>query len=205
MKTRTQYLTTIAAAAIAAFGLSSCSKDDHKHTEEGNKHTEEGHKHTEEGHKHAEEGHKHAEEGHKHTEEGNKHAEEGHHHAKKAGPNGGRVITAFEPHAEFFVTGERKVRITFVDDDFKPVAAATQVASVIAGDRANPTELSFAADGDTLLSDKALPAGDNFPVVVLIKAGTDSDEVIANFQCNLKDCPTCDFKEYACICDHDEE
>ena len=181
MKPRTSYLTTIAAIPIAAFGICSCSKDDHKHDEDGHKHDEHGHHHTEKGHKHD---------------------EHGHHHTKKTGPNGGRVLTDFEPHAEFLVTDDRKVRITFVDDDFKPKAAATQVASVLAGDRANLTELSFTADGDTLLSDKALPAGDNFPVNVIIKAGTDSDEVIAKFQCNLLDCPTCDFKEYACICPH---
>ena len=47
----------------------------------------------------------------------------GHTHAKKeAGPNGGRLLTALEPHAEFFVLPDRRVQITFLDAQDKPVA-----------------------------------------------------------------------------------
>jgi hypothetical protein len=95
------------------------------------------------------------------------------------------------------------VRITFVDDDFKPIAAGTQVVSVIAGDRQAPVNLSFATEGNSRISDKTLPEGEDFPVVVLIKADKESDGFAARFQCNLHDCPTCNFKEYACTCDHE--
>jgi hypothetical protein len=186
MKAKTQLLPSLAATFIAALALSSCDK--HDHDKEGRHHDEEGNNHAEEGHQHAEEGHQ--------------HHEDDHAHAKKAGPNGGRVLTNVEPHAEFFVTDNRKVRITFVDDDFKPIAAGAQVISVIAGDRQNPVNLSFATEGNSLISDKPLPEGKDFPVVVMIKADKESDEVTAKFQCNLHDCPTCDYKEYACTCDH---
>ena len=178
MKAKTQLLPSLAATFIAALALSSCDK--HAHDKEGRQHAEEGH----------------------HDEEGHQHHEDDHAHAKKAGPNGGRVLTNVEPHAEFFVTDDRKVRITFVDDDFKPIAAGAQVISVIAGDRQNPVNLSFATEGNSLISDKPLPEGKDFPVVVMIKADKESDEVTARFQCNLHDCPTCDYKEYACTCDH---
>ena len=39
------------------------------------------------------------------------------HEKKEAGPNGGKILTAMEPHAEFFVTSDRKVQITFLGQD----------------------------------------------------------------------------------------
>ena len=83
-------------------------------------------------------------------------------HAKKiAGPNGGKIITAVEPHAEFYVTPEHKVRITFLDEQNTAIAVADQTVDVICGDRSNPTILSFAkdTDGNSLISDGTLPAG----------------------------------------------
>ena len=84
-----------------------------------------------------------------------KHKDGGHdeqdHEKVIAGPNGGRVLTVVEPHAEFLVTDDRKVQIAFVDDDIKLVPAAAQVVTVIAGDRSNPTNLSFEKKGDVLI------------------------------------------------------
>lgn len=121
---------------------------------------------------------------------------------KEAGPNGGRILTAVEPHAEFFVTPERKVQITFLNDKDKAVAPTAQTVMVICGDRSNPTKLSFTKSGNTLISDKALPEGNDFPTVVQIKVTPDAKTVTEKFNLNLNACPTCKFKEYACICDH---
>ena len=125
-------------------------------------------------------------------------------HARIAGPNGGRVITSVEPHLEFFVTEDKKVRITAVncDKETKIVPIETQSVAVIAGKRLSPTRLAFEKEGDTLVSTGALPKGMNLPVVVQIKPDADSKTVLEKFQLNLEDCPTCDFKEYACTCDH---
>ena len=48
----------------------------------------------------------------------------------------------------------------------------------------------------------ALPEGDSFPVVLQIKDRPIAKYVSAKFQCDLRDCPTCDQLEYACTCDH---
>ncbi|ATC64861.1 hypothetical protein CMV30_13285 [Nibricoccus aquaticus] len=128
---------------------------------------------------------------------------EAHSNEKKiAGPNGGRVLTKVEPHAEFFVTAERKVQITFLGEDGKAIAPAAQVVAVTAGDRAAPTKLSFAKSGDVLISDVALPAGNNFPAVVQIKATPDAKAVAEKFNVNLSQCGECDKAEYACTCAH---
>lgn len=127
----------------------------------------------------------------------------GHTHAKKiAGPNQGRVLTGIEPRAELFVTAERKLRITFVDDAGKPVAPpAGASVTVITGDRAAPTTLSFAADGDALLSTAALPEGGNLPAVVRIKPGAEAKLVTIRVQLNLAKCGECSRPEYACVCE----
>lgn len=121
-----------------------------------------------------------------------------------AGPNGGRVLVGVEPHLEFFVTKDGKVQITAVTHDEKPKAIelGEQSVKVIAGKRTKPTRLAFAKEGKVLVSDGTLPEGKNFPVVVQIKTSPDAKTVIEKFQLNLNDCPTCDYLEYACTCDH---
>lgn len=120
----------------------------------------------------------------------------------KAGPNGGRILHGVEPHLEFLVTKDRKVQITAVDDDYEPVAIGELSVRVAGGSRSNPTRMSFEKKGDVLVSDVAFPEGNGFPVVVQIKVSPDAKTVIEKFNLDLSDCPTCKFREYACICDH---
>ena len=137
--------------------------------------------------------------------------EHAHEHAKKeAGPNGGRVVTATEPHFEFFVMPDGKVKITFLGEDGKATALKEQSVTAIGGERAKPTKLAFAKDGESLVSDKALPEGKEIPIVLQVKMTKDAKTVTEKFNINLADCPTCKYKEYACICahgagDHDHE
>lgn len=119
-----------------------------------------------------------------------------------AGPNKGRLITSVTPHAEFFVTAERKVQITFVGTDGKPVAPAAQVVTVTAGDRSAPTKLTFTQTGNVLISDAPLPAGNDFPTVVQIKITPDAKPVYARFNVNTSVCSGCKNAEYACVCGH---
>ena len=137
-------------------------------------------------------------------------AEDKHDHEKvKAGPTGGKLITDVEPHVEFFVNKDKKVEIRFVDDDNKIVAPAEQVITVTLGERKKPTKLTFAKDGDKLVSDKAVPEGNDYPAVVQIKTNAKAKAVNAKFTLNMTKCPTCEYAEYACACahgdDHDHE
>ncbi len=129
-----------------------------------------------------------------------------HEHGKKEeGPNGGRVITAVEPHLEFLVTKDRKVEITALTEALKPGKLSGQVIAVTAGDRSNPTKLEFKEDGGKLVSTNALPAGNDFPVSVSIKANASGKAVYEKFNLNLEKCPTCKHQEYACVCAHAHE
>ncbi len=124
------------------------------------------------------------------------------HEHGKAGPTGGRLITEVEPHVEFFVNEDNKVELRFVNDDNKVIAPAGQVITVTLGDRRAPTQLRFAKDGDKLVSNQAIPAGNNHPTVVQIREKEGAKPVNEKFTLNLDACPTCKYKEYACTCEH---
>ena len=117
-------------------------------------------------------------------------------------PNGGRIINAVEPRAEFLVTADKKVEIRFLAADGKVIAPAAQVVTVAMGDRAAPTKLAFTKDGDKLVSDKVIPEGKGLPVVLQIKTTPEAKTVTEKFTLNMADCPTCSNAEYACTCDH---
>lgn len=137
--------------------------------------------------------------GHEH-EHGDDHE---HVHVKKMpGPNGGRLITSIEPQAEFFVTQDRKVQISFLDKEGQLVAPAEQLVTVITGERSEPVTLTFAKVGDVLLSEQDLPKGNNLPVVVKIKIQPDAKASYEKFMLNFSVCGSCDLAEYACICGH---
>ena len=122
--------------------------------------------------------------------------------AKAEGPNGGRVITAVEPHLEFLVTKERKVQIVALTEDLKPSKLGGQVIAVTAGDRSNPTKLEFKEENGKLVSTNALPQGNDYPVSVSIKPSAMAKATYEKFNLNLEKCPTCNFQEYACVCVH---
>jgi len=128
-----------------------------------------------------------------------------HEHAKKTpGPNGGRILTDVTPNLEFLVREDRKDQIAALLDA-KAIPVTTQSLTLVGGYRANPTSLEFIKDGYVLVSSTALPAGENFPVILQIKTSPTSNLITQKFQLNLKDCPDCKYKEYACICDHDHD
>jgi hypothetical protein len=131
------------------------------------------------------------------------HAGPNHSHEKKeAGPNGGRILTAIEPHAELLVTADRKVQITFVEDNGKAIAPAEQVVTVTTGKRSAPVKMTFAKTETALVSEQTVPEGNNFPVVVQIKTSPDAKPIVEKFTLNLSTCPDCKYAEYACICSH---
>lgn len=188
----------IAVGVAALYGLSACAeKDSHHDSDHDHDHDESG-EHVHDDNVGGDAAHS-DQAGHG---EDHDHDEDHDHEGIVAGPNGGRVLTGVEPHAEFLVTGDRRVQIAFVDEENKTVPAAGQSVTVIAGDRTNPTRLTFAADGEVLVSDRALPEGNNFPLVIQIKATPESENVIEKFNLDLNVCPTCTNQEYACTCDH---
>jgi len=150
----------------------------------------------------AEAGHDHSAHGHDadggHSNGAAEHAE----HKPEGGPNGGRLITIVEPHLEFLVTSERFVQITFLGHDGEVVPAGEQVVSAIGGDRSAPTKVKFVKKEGRLISTEALPEMKNMPIILQIKATPDAKSVRETFHLNMNECPSCDYKEYSCVCGH---
>ena len=119
-----------------------------------------------------------------------------------ATPYGGRILKNIEPQAEFFVTPERKVQITFLDQQGKAIAPGEQIVTVICGERSAPTRLEFVRENGVLLSKTPLPEGNGFPTVVQIKTTPEAKTVLEKFNLNVSKCSGCGLGEYACTCGH---
>ena len=188
MKLKTITLTMLSYAAV--YGLASCGSHGHDHGHDDD------HDHDREeqpGHDHDGEDH----DGDEHSQpDGDTQAQ------RKAGPNGGRLLTSIEPQAEFFVTDDGKVQITFLDAAGQPAPIAGQTVNVVAGDRSNLTTLTFAKQGEVLSSTSALPQGDDFPLVVALQVDSSSDLTREKFTLDLSVCQACKLRGYACICPH---
>lgn len=117
-------------------------------------------------------------------------------------PQGGRLLRHVQPNAEFLVTPERKVQITFLDQTGKAIAPTGQQVTVYTGRRTAPVKLAFTPSGNALLSDSTVPEGDDFPTVVQIKVSADAPVVTEKFNLILTECGECHLPEYACICGH---
>jgi len=167
-------------ATLATILWSSCN-DDHGHQPD-EKH---GHGHSHNG-----------KDDHHHAQPDNHAA-----HQKEGGPNGGRLITSVTPHIEFLVMEDLKILISAVTDG-KVVPIGDQIVTVIGGDRSNPTELKFSKFGNSLLSENSFPTGKSPPVIVTITSTPEAEPQQEKFNLDLSDCPECDFKEYACVCEH---
>jgi len=129
----------------------------------------------------------------------------GHSHAvekAKAGPNGGRLIQAVSPNAEFFVMEDRTAQITFVDAAGKVVAPEGQVVSLIGGERSAPITVAFEAVDGVLRSTQALPQQHNMPIILSIKPTAEASTHRERFYLNQSVCSGCDLEEYACTCGH---
>ena len=121
------------------------------------------------------------------------HSKEEHHKHEEnvsKGPNGGHVIQSKAGFAfEVTVDKDRKARIIFLDKENKAVALGGQSITGIAGERSAPTKIAFAkgkdADANVLIADKALPAGEHLPMLLMIKTTADAKAVTERFELHL--------------------
>jgi hypothetical protein len=119
-----------------------------------------------------------------------------------AGPNGGRWLETEPLKSEFFVTPDRKVRITFFDKAKQPTAPGNQTISVIAEPKSGRKALELEATRDGFVSKEPLPAGDPYLVVVQSRASAEAKPKNFRIELNLTTCGECQLGEYACICGH---
>ena len=120
-----------------------------------------------------------------------------------AGPKGGRLLDTAPLKAEFFVTKDRKVEVTFYDAALKPVAPGTQVVAITAEPKSGRTPIEVAPTAHGFASKAALPAaGEPYRVVVQVRATTEARPQNFRIDLNLDTCGECKHAEYACTCAH---
>jgi len=121
-----------------------------------------------------------------------------------AGPKGGKIITDAAPHAEFFVEKDRKVTITFYDQNLKPVPPTGQVVTAVAEAKTGRVGLEFTPKAGALGSNVALPKGDDYTVVLQVRETATARPKIYRVEFHDEVCKACKRAEYACTCDdHD--
>ena len=118
-----------------------------------------------------------------------------------AGPKGGRLLAAEPLKAEFFVTPDRKVEITFYDAALKPTDPGAQTVAVIAEPAGGRTKLEMEKTATGFVSKTALPAGEPYRIVVQARANADAKPKNFRVDLDLANCGGCDKAEYACVCD----
>lgn len=118
----------------------------------------------------------------------------------ETGPKGGRLLEKTSPKAEFFVEKDRSVTITFYDDKPQPVPVGNQVVTVIAEAKSGKTNIGLVRKDGRLVSQTALPEGEGYTVVVMIKAREDTKSQNFRFKLDLSICGGCKRAEYACSC-----
>ena len=116
------------------------------------------------------------------------------------GPKGGKVLETKPLHAEFFVQPDRKVSITFYDENMKLVAPGEQVVNVIAEAASGKSTLNFEKIGDSLVSTEPLPEREGYRVVVQIRPTANAKPQNFRIDYHTEICGGCKMAEYACIC-----
>ena len=124
-------------------------------------------------------------------------------HAEKItpGPKGGRLLENEGPRAEFFVEKDKTVTITFYGKDLKPMPPGEQVVTMIAEAKGGKTKIEFEKKGDVLVSKAPLPEGNDYIVVVQVRAKADAKPENFRVKYNMTVCGKCKRPEYACVCD----
>lgn len=116
------------------------------------------------------------------------------------GPKGGRLLDVDGQKAEFFVTADKKVEITFYDAALKPVAPGEHVVAVTAEPQSGRTKLELEATPTGFVSRDPLPGGAPYRVVVQMRAKPDTRPQNFRVDLNLAVCGGCSRPEYACTC-----
>lgn len=116
------------------------------------------------------------------------------------GPKGGRLLEADGQKAEFFVTKDRKVEITFYDAALKPVGPGEQVVAVTAEPKSGRAKLDLEKTATGYVSKTSLPEGDPYRVVVQMRVKPDAKPHNFRVDLNTETCGECKRAEYACTC-----
>lgn len=118
------------------------------------------------------------------------------------GPNGGRLLaidSPATPNAEVKVLADRRVEISFLDKDRKPIPLGERKVTITAGDRSAAKKLSAEAKGDTLVTEPA-PEGNDYYIIMQLKESAGAKSLPFRLHYNTVACSDCKAPEWLCDC-----
>jgi hypothetical protein len=118
------------------------------------------------------------------------------------GPKGGKLLENPSPRAEFFIDKERKVVITFYDDNLKAIAVGEQIAAMIIQPPQVRQTIEFEKKDGALASKAPLPEGDDYAVVLQLKVKPGEPSQNFRIVIDTHPCSECKRPAYACVCGH---
>jgi len=118
-----------------------------------------------------------------------------------AGPRGGRMLIADPIRAEFFVTAERRVEISFYDQAGQSVSQGTATVTVTAETPDGRVTLPLVPEDAALVSTEPLPPGEPYRVVVQVRPAPGARPSNFRIELALHECGECQHAEYACTCE----
>ena len=125
-----------------------------------------------------------------------------HKHAKAVSrPKGGKILEVDSSHIEFFIQSDRKVSVTFLTEDMKPLPPAEQSVSLVAQAPSGKATLEFEKSGDSFISKTPLPEGDGYMTILQLKPKPDAKSQNLRIKLDLAECKECKHAEYACVCE----
>lgn len=117
------------------------------------------------------------------------------------GPQGGRLLQAESIRAEFFVTAERRIEITFYSDSLEPIPVDARTVALVAELADGRTAIPLVKTAHGFVSAEAIPPGDPYRVVVQIRSEPQARPRNFRLVLDLAHCGGCDRAEYACTCE----
>jgi len=117
------------------------------------------------------------------------------------GPKGGRLLEVDGQKAEFFVTKDKKVEITYYDAALKPTSPGENVVAVTAEPKSGRAKVEMDKTPTGFISKAPVPEGAPYRVVVQMRAKADAKPQNYRVDLDLSNCGGCNRAEYACTCD----
>lgn len=136
--------------------------------------------------------------------EGHDHESQSNMIEKGKAPHGGRLIIVGDLQLEFYVTPERVAEVRFLDHDMQEMTKEVAHIQVVTQAASGSQKFDLVPKAAVFVSEKALPEGDPYNIVLRVKRTVDSGFENVRFVYNVFVCGGCNLAEYACTCEgHD--
>lgn len=119
----------------------------------------------------------------------------------KAGPSGGKLVGTAPDQAEFLISSDGLVTITFLDAEQRPVPPGARTASVFAQLDSGKKQIELDRHGEHLVSREPLPQPEGYMLILQTRSSPEDKPANTRIKYQMHTCGGCDRREYACTCE----